>query len=247
MSIFKNHVDLIGYVGQRPELRRTKRTKTKVTSFSIGINESWTDRETGERQEADTLWVKVRCWGRLAEVMAEYLDKGSLVNVVGKLVQPEAWENRDGDIDCQAVVQARNILFLDRAPRDEDEDERPARRQSRRSDRRISATRRTSSSRRTESRSATRRKDSILEDLSDEEIEELQAMLKERDEKPAKRSSTSRNNSSGSSSKRSAKVVEEVADEDQPEDIGDVEEIADEEKPRKQPRQSAKKAPFARK
>lgn len=240
MSIAKNHVDLIGFVGSKPELRRTKRTKTLVTSFGLALNESWTDRETGKRMEADTLWVKVRCWGRQAEVMAEYLDAGSLINVVGKLVQAEAWENRDGDLDAQTVVQARNILFLDRAPREEDEDERPARRRTSRTRSRRSAaattTRRQSSS----------RQSSAIDDLSEEEVEELLAVLKERDEKPAKKRTTAKT----SSAKRSGKPMEVEADEDQPEDVNEVEDIDDEgeEKPAKTPRQSAqKRVPFARK
>lgn len=242
MSISKNHVDLIGFVGGKPELRRTKTSKVKVTSFGLALNESWTDKN-GKRQEADTLWVKIRCWGRQAEVMAEYLDAGSLINVVGKLVQAEAWENRDGDLDAQTVVQARNIIFLDRAPQseDEDEDERPARRSSRRS----SSTRRSSTNRRsaTTTRKSSSRKSSAIDDLSDEEVEELLAVLKEREEKPAKKRTPA---------KRSDKPVAVAADEDQPEDIDEVEDVQgmedeDEEKPARKPRQSAtKRVPFAR-
>ena len=229
MSISKNHVDLIGFVGGKPELRRTKTSKKLVTSFGLALNESWTDKN-GERQEADTLWVKIRCWGRQAEVMAEYLEAGKLINVMGKLVKAEAWENRDGELDAQTVVQAMKIIFLDRAPQDEDEDERPARR---------STSRKSSSSSNaatTTTRKSSSRKSSAIDDLSEEEVEELLAVLKERDEKPAKRSST----------KRSSKPPVEVeADEDQGDASEDVEEIDEEEKPAK-PRQTRKQAPFAR-
>jgi single stranded DNA-binding protein len=221
----KNHVDLIGFVGGKPELRRTKTSKKLVTSFGLALNESWTDKN-GERQEADTLWVKIRCWGRQAEVMAEYLEAGKLINVMGKLVKAEAWENRDGELDAQTVVQAMKIIFLDRAPQDEDEDERPARRSTSRK-----STRRSSSRNATTTRKSSSRKSSAIEDLSEEEVEELLAVLKERDEKPAKRSSKP--------------PVEVEADEDQGDASEDVEEIDEEEKPAK-PRQTRKQAPFAR-
>ena len=138
MSISKNYVSLIGFVGQQPELRQTKKSGKDVTSFGLAMNESWTDKR-GKKVE-ETTWVKIRAWGRLAEVAAEYLGKGSLIEVEGKIVQPEAWENEDGELDAQTVVQAKTIRFLDRISRQDDEDNE-----------------RTTSRRRTSSRTATKR------------------------------------------------------------------------------------------
>ena len=84
MSISKNYVSLIGFVGQQPELRQTKKSNKDVTSFGIALNESWTDKR-GKKME-ETTWVKIREWNRLAEIAAEYLDKGSLIEVEGKIV-----------------------------------------------------------------------------------------------------------------------------------------------------------------
>lgn len=174
MSISKNYVSLIGFVGQQPELRQTKKSKKDVTSFGLALNESWTDKR-GKKVE-ETTWVKIRAWNRLAEIAAEYLDKGSLIEVEGKIVKAEAWENADGDLDAQTVVQARTIRFLDRAPRNEDDDEE-------RSTSRRRTSRRRTTTKRIARRSATtqqRKGSSILDELSDEEVAELRkALLKQ--------------------------------------------------------------------
>ena len=129
MSISKNYVSLIGFLGSRPELRKTKTSGVPVTSFSLAMNEEYEDRRG--KQVERTTWVKVRVWDRKAKSVCEYLDKGSLVEVEGKIVDAEAWEDEDGELRAGAVVEARFVRFLDRVQRDdEDEDERPARRRS---------------------------------------------------------------------------------------------------------------------
>ena len=218
MSISKNYVSLIGFVGQQPELRQTKQSKKDVTSFGLALNESWTDKR-GKKVE-ETTWVKVRAWNRLAEIAAEYLDKGSLIEVEGKIVKAEAWETKDGELDAQTVVQARTIRFLDRAPRNEDDSEE--RTSSRRTTTKRSATSRTNSSTRRSATTQQRKGSSILDELSDEEVAELRKALL----------------------KQQVQQVEDVYEdeEDHIEDGDEVEEVT----PARRPRQSAtSKVPFS--
>jgi len=225
MSISKNYVSLIGFVGQQPELRQTKKSKKDVTSFGLALNETWTDKR-GKKME-ETTWVKVRAWNRLAEIAAEYLDKGSLIEVEGKIVKAEAWENQDGELDAQTVVQARTIRFLDRAPRNEDDDEERStsrrRTTTKRSTAKRSATSRTNSSTRRSASTQQRKGSSILDELSDEEVAELRKALL----------------------KQQVQQVEDVYEdeEDHIEDGDEVEEVA----PARAPRQSAtSKVPFSK-
>jgi single-strand DNA-binding protein len=88
-----NRVTLIGNLGSDPDVRYTP-TGTAVTNLSLATSESWTDKESGERKER-TEWHKVALFGRLAEIGAEYLTKGSQVFIEGKL-RTRKWEDRDG-------------------------------------------------------------------------------------------------------------------------------------------------------
>ena len=225
MSISKNYVSLIGFVGGQPELRQTKKSKKDVTSFGLALNESWTDKR-GKKME-ETTWVKVRAWNRLAEIAAEYLDKGSLIEVEGKIVKAEAWENADGELDAQTVVQARTIRFLDRAPRTEDDEERSTGRRrtsTRRATTKRSATSRTNGSTRRSTTTQQHKGSTILDELSDEEVAELRKALL----------------------KQQAKDVEDITEyedeEDHMEDGDEVEEVT----PARQARKSvADKVPFS--
>jgi single-strand DNA-binding protein len=76
-----NRVQLIGNLGKDPETRFTP-TGKKVTSFSLGVNRRW--KSAGEAKE-HTDWFNVEAWGRLGEVIQEYLKKGSLVYIEGRL------------------------------------------------------------------------------------------------------------------------------------------------------------------
>ena len=168
MTISKNYVSLIGFLGSKPELRKTKTSKTPVTSFSMAMNEVYEDRRGKEVER--TTWVKVRVWDRKAKAVCDYLDKGSLVEVEGKIVDAEAWEDEDGNLHAASVVEARNVRFLDRAPRDE-EDERPVRRTSTR--RRRDEDDEQTTTRRSARRSIRRRRDEEEDDEEDRVHEAL--------------------------------------------------------------------------
>ena len=78
-----NKVILIGNLGAKPELKYSS-TGTGITNLSVATSESWTDKNTGQKQEK-TEWHRVSVFGKLAEVVTKYCDKGSKVYVEGKL------------------------------------------------------------------------------------------------------------------------------------------------------------------
>jgi len=87
-----NRVHLIGRLGADPEIRQTK-DNTTVANLSLATSEKWKDK-SGEKQES-TEWHKIVFFGRTAEVCEQYLSKGSLIYVEGKL-QTNKWEDKDG-------------------------------------------------------------------------------------------------------------------------------------------------------
>lgn len=103
-----NRVQLIGYLGHDPESKYTP-TGKRVTEFSIGITNRWKGEE-GETRE-HTEWVNVEAWGRLAETCHEYLTKGSLVYIDGRL-RTNRYEAQDGENRYFTKVVAKTVQFL---------------------------------------------------------------------------------------------------------------------------------------
>ena len=102
-----NKIQLIGRLGREPEARFTPRG-TKVCSFSLAVNRRWKDGE-GESKEA-TDWFQIETWGRLADICQEYLDKGSLVYLEGRL-QIDRVE-KDEEVQYYTKVIARQMQML---------------------------------------------------------------------------------------------------------------------------------------
>jgi len=111
MSQCVNNVILIGFLGGAPELRFTPQGKP-VGTFSVAVNESWKDAQ-GARQEK-VEWFRIVCFGRLAEVCGEYLDKGRRVYVEGRL-QTRKWDDREGQARTTVEVVASQMKILDTA------------------------------------------------------------------------------------------------------------------------------------
>jgi single-strand DNA-binding protein len=87
-----NRVQLIGYLGNDPESKFTS-TGRKVAHFSLAVTQRW--KSGGETREA-TEWMNIEAWGRLGEVCQEYLRKGSLVYIEGRL-KTEKYEDKEGE------------------------------------------------------------------------------------------------------------------------------------------------------
>jgi single-strand DNA-binding protein len=105
-----NRIELIGYIGAMPELRFTA-SGTPVTNFSLATNRSWRD-QAGEQRKA-TDWHRITSWGRLAEVVNQYMAQGKRVRVIGRL-EEQTWNDKvTGEPRSRAVIVASQVLFLD--------------------------------------------------------------------------------------------------------------------------------------
>jgi single-strand DNA-binding protein len=103
-------VQLIGYLGRDPEVRYSAQG-TVVAQFSVATTERWKDK-SGELQE-HTEWFAVKAFGRRAEVIGEYLHKGSRVYLEGRK-RTESWEDKQtGGKHYRDLVYADKVEFLD--------------------------------------------------------------------------------------------------------------------------------------
>lgn len=109
-----NRVQLIGRLGRDPESKYTP-TGKKVTHFSLAVSQRW--KTAGETKEY-TEWVNIEAWGRLGEVCQEYLKKGSLVYLEGRL-KTEKYEDKEGETKYYTKVVALLLQFLDKKEKDE--------------------------------------------------------------------------------------------------------------------------------
>ena len=105
-----NKVILVGYLGQDPESRFTPQG-TAVTNLSIATNESWKD-QNGDIQER-TEWHRVVMYGRMAETAVEYMRKGQMVYVEGRLNTRE-WEDQNQVKRKTTEIRCDNFTMLGR-------------------------------------------------------------------------------------------------------------------------------------
>ena len=103
-----NRVQLIGYLGKDPEARFTP-TGKQVAHFSLGVTQRW--KADGETKEY-TDWVYIEAWGRLGEVCSQYLHKGSLAYIEGRL-KVDRYEEK-GETHYSSKVVALRVQLLDR-------------------------------------------------------------------------------------------------------------------------------------
>jgi len=103
-----NRVILIGHVGKDPELRSTA-DGTSVATFSVATSESWKDK-SGTKQEK-TEWHSIQCWRKLAEIVGEYVKKGRMIYVEGR-IQSHEYDGKNGVKRRQYGIVANNIVML---------------------------------------------------------------------------------------------------------------------------------------
>jgi single-strand DNA-binding protein len=104
-----NKVILVGNVGQDPETRYMPNGNA-VTNITLATSETWKDKNTGEQQER-TEWHRVTFYQRLAEIVAEYVKKGSKLYIEGRL-QTRSWE-QDGIKRYATDIIANEMQMLD--------------------------------------------------------------------------------------------------------------------------------------
>jgi len=103
-----NKVILIGNLGKDPELRYTPGGQA-TASFSLATTERWNDKN-GQRQER-TEWHNIVSWGKLAELVNQYLKKGRSAYVEGR-INYRSWDDRDGNKKYRTEIVANQIQFL---------------------------------------------------------------------------------------------------------------------------------------
>ena len=104
-----NKVILIGNLGNDPDVRYTA-GGAAVANISLATAESWRDKDSGEMQER-TEWHRVVFFGRLAEIVNEYLKKGSQIYVEGRL-QTRKWQDKEGNDKYTTEIVANEMQML---------------------------------------------------------------------------------------------------------------------------------------
>lgn len=117
-----NKVILIGNLGKDPEVRYSA-SGSAMANISIATSESWKDKNSGEAVEK-TEWHRVVFFGKLAEIVGEYLNKGSKVYVEGKL-QTRKWDDKGTERYTTEII-ANEMQMLD-SRSDEDGASKPKR------------------------------------------------------------------------------------------------------------------------
>jgi len=104
-----NKAQIIGRLGKDPEVRYTPSGEA-VCNFSVATSEKWKDKTTGEVKE-ETTWHRISAWGRLAEIVGEYLHKGSLVYCEGKMTERK-YTDKDGAEKISREIRLSDMKML---------------------------------------------------------------------------------------------------------------------------------------
>jgi single-strand DNA-binding protein len=108
MYAFRNRVQLIGNLGNKPEVKKTENGK-KLAQFSLATSENF--RNSKGESIKETQWHRVVAWGKVAEVAEKFLDKGKAVAIEGKLVSRN-YNDKEGNKKYISEVQVNEILLL---------------------------------------------------------------------------------------------------------------------------------------
>ena len=108
MYALKNKVQLIGYLGGKPEVKEMESGK-KLATFNIATSESY--RNANGEKVTDTQWHRVVAWGKVAEIAEKYLDKGKEVAIEGKLIN-RSYTDKEGNKKYISEVQVNELLLL---------------------------------------------------------------------------------------------------------------------------------------
>lgn len=111
MYALKNKVQLIGNLGNAPEIRNTENGK-KLARFSVATSETYKNQK-GEKI-TETQWHNLIAWGKLADLAEKFLSKGSEVAIEGKLMS-RTYTDKEGNKKYITEVQVNELLMLSRA------------------------------------------------------------------------------------------------------------------------------------
>jgi len=124
----RNLVLLLGYLGADPELQTNLNTSGKFCVLSVATKEKYKTRDGKPREP--TTWHRCIAWGKVAEIIAKYGKKGTLVDIQGK-IQRKQWETKDGDkrqrieisVDSLTIVGGKLKRPVDEEPPEENPEE----------------------------------------------------------------------------------------------------------------------------
>ena len=103
----------VGNVGQDPEVRFNT-NGSAMANLSIAVTESWKDKQSGEKQEK-TEWIRVVFFGKLAEIVGEYVKKGSQIYIEGR-IQTRKWQDSEGVDKYTTEIVANEMQLLGSKP-----------------------------------------------------------------------------------------------------------------------------------
>ncbi|WP_430895020.1 MULTISPECIES: single-stranded DNA-binding protein [unclassified Paraflavitalea] len=115
MYEFKNRIQLIGHLGQDPEIKIINNDR-KLAKLNIATNDQYVTKD-GVKKE-DTQWHSVNIWGKSAETAEKYLKKGAEIYVEGKLIY-NTYVDKDGVKRTRAEIEASGFLVLSPKPKKE--------------------------------------------------------------------------------------------------------------------------------
>ena len=105
-----NKCIIVGNLGKEPEMRYTA-SGGAIANITVATSETWKDKQSGESKEK-TEWHKVTFFGKLAEIVGEYLHKGSKVYIEGRL-ETNKWQDKDGADRYTTSIIAKEMQMLD--------------------------------------------------------------------------------------------------------------------------------------
>jgi single-strand DNA-binding protein len=115
-----NRIILIGRLTKDPELKYTTNTGVALAKFTLAVDRpfSATRKDAGAGQaprQKETDFIRIVCWGKLAELCKQHLGRGRLVAIEGRL-EIRTWDTPQGERRSMAEVRADDVRFLDKAP-----------------------------------------------------------------------------------------------------------------------------------
>jgi len=125
MSRGVNRVTIIGHLGQDPSVKYTN-GGAAICTFTVAVNEQWKDRNSGE-QQTRTEWLRVKAFGRLAEICGEHLHRGKQVYIEGS-IRTDKYTDKEGIERYSTDIIASEMQLL--GGKSDDSRQAPARAQS---------------------------------------------------------------------------------------------------------------------
>ncbi|MCL9803981.1 single-stranded DNA-binding protein [Flavobacterium amniphilum] len=108
MNALKNKVQLIGHVGQEPEIK-TLEGGRKLAKLTLATNESYYNDK--KEKITDTQWHNLTAWGKTAEIIESFVNKGKEIMIEGKLTY-NSWEDKNGDKRYSTEIVINELLLL---------------------------------------------------------------------------------------------------------------------------------------